>query len=119
MFHEISKEEAISLLSDEYITEILSSTDIKPKSAKELSRIHDIPLAVCYRRIHKLEELGLLKKTEKALTQEGKRVQLYESNLETARVIYEDRDIKAVFELKDGLKEYFGMEKNMKTPALA
>lgn len=117
MFHEISKEEAVSLISDEYVTEILDCTDIKPKSAKKISELKDIPLAVCYRRINKLEDLGLLKKDERALTNEGKRVWLYKSNLETAEIIYEEGDVKAFFKLKDGIEEYFGeKERQGRTP---
>ncbi|MFW6072134.1 MAG: hypothetical protein ACOC6U_01390 [Thermoplasmatota archaeon] len=74
MLDSLDKKETIELLSDDYIPKILAHTHIKPKSAKEIVAKNDFPIAVCYRRIKKLVELGLLSKEERLLTQEGKRV---------------------------------------------
>lgn len=113
MLEKLEKKKVLELLGDDYIPDILSSTHIKPKSAKEISKMNDIPIAICYRRINKLVDLGLLEEDEKALTQEGKRVQLYKSNLKSAHVYYEEGKLKAKFELKDGQVEKFGKEEKI------
>ncbi len=111
MLEGIDKKEALELLSDDYIPDILSSTHIKAKSAKEISKINDIPIAVCYRRINKLVDLGLLEKEERPLTQEGKRVWTYKSNLKEAHIFYEEGKVKAKFEMKSGKVEEIGAKK--------
>lgn len=116
MLHEISKSEAVSLLCDDYVSKILVCTNVKARSTKEISEMEDIPLAVCYRRINKLVDLGLLKKAERVLTNDGKRVWLYESNLKKAAIVYEDANIKAYFKLKDGIEEHFGFEEKYPRP---
>lgn len=110
MLDDLDKKEAIELLSDDYIPKILAHTHLKPKSAKEIAAKNDIPIAVCYRRIKKLVDLGLLSKEERPLTQEGKRVWLYKSNLESAKIFYEDGVLMAEFEMKSGVTETFGKE---------
>ncbi len=114
MLERIDKKEAIELLSDEYIPKILSFTHLKPKSAKEIATKKDIPIAVCYRRLNKLVDVGLLEKEERALTQEGKRVWLYKSNLESASISYEEGKLKARFELSNGEVENFEEEQKVK-----
>lgn len=107
MLENVDKKKAVELLSDDYVVAILSSTHIKAKSAKEISKKNDIPIAVCYRRVNQLVDLGLLEKEERALTQDGKRTWLYKSNLKTAQVSYEEGKLKARFELEDGRTETF------------
>ncbi len=111
MLESVDKEKAVELLSDDYIVAILSSTHIKAKSAKEISKKNDIPIAVCYRRINQLVDLGLLEEEERALTQDGKRIWLYKSNLKTAQISYEEGKLKARFELANGRVETFDDEK--------
>ncbi len=117
MLEKLDKKSALELLGDDYITDILSSTHIKPKSAKEISKRNDIPIAICYRRINKLVKLGFLSEDKKALTQEGKRVQLYKSNLKSAHVYYEEGKLKAKFEFKDGQLQKFGDKIKEKIPS--
>ncbi len=71
--------EASRLVTDEYSAKILVATFKKAKSAIDLSREYGIPIAACYRRIHALERAGLIRCTERALTQKGKRISLYMS----------------------------------------
>src|SRR5207247_4688466 len=66
--------EASRLVTDEYSAKILVATFRKAKSAIDLSREYGIPIAACYRRIHGLERAGLIRCTERALTQKGKRI---------------------------------------------
>ncbi len=72
---------ASKLLSDIYSIKILSSTYNRPRSAQELSLKFDIPIASCYRRIHELEKAGLMCCTSRVLTNKGKRLRLYQSQV--------------------------------------
>ncbi|MGA1822440.1 MAG: transcriptional regulator [Thermoplasmatota archaeon] len=87
------------LLSDEYTVKILTATFSMPRSANYLSVKFDIPIAACYRRIRELEKMGLLAITEKVLTPRGKRVSLYQSNLKSAYLTFENGRLKALLEL--------------------
>ncbi|MCD6275303.1 MAG: winged helix-turn-helix transcriptional regulator [Thermoplasmata archaeon] len=66
----------VSIFMDRYSSQILLGTSTKAKGIRELSREYNIPVTVCYRRIKKLVEIGLLKE-EKI----GKRVK-YRSKIE-------------------------------------
>ncbi len=66
----------VSIFMDRYASQILLGTSARPKGIRELSREYNIPVTVCYRRIKKLVEIGLLQE-EKI----GKRVK-YKSKIE-------------------------------------
>ncbi len=85
---------------DEYAAKILAATYRKPKSAVELSKEYGIPIAICYRRIHKLEEVGFLEEADRVLTQEGKRVSVYEATLKNVQIVFEDGEFKIKVEKK-------------------
>ncbi len=87
------------LLSDEYTVKILTATYSLPRSANYLSVKFDIPIAACYRRIRELENVGLLTIIEKILTPRGKRVSLYQSNLKSAYLTFENGKLKAFLEV--------------------
>ena len=94
--------EASKIVTDEYSAKILIATYTKSMNAIELSRILDIPIAACYRRIHTLEKAGLLKLTERALTRQGKRISMYQSNLKNAYIFLENGKLRVRFELVSG-----------------
>lgn len=83
-----------------YAAKILVATHRKPKSAIQLSKKHGIPIGICYRRIHKLEEAGFLKEADRVLTQDGKRVSVYESTLKNVHIIFEDGNFRIKMEKK-------------------
>lgn len=102
--------DASKLITDEYAAKILVATYRRPKSALDLSHRLGIPIAACYRRIHALEKAGFLSCTEKILTQKGKRMGVYLSNLKNAYIFFEEGKIKVRFELKSGTTENYGGE---------
>ncbi|MHC4183722.1 MAG: ArsR/SmtB family transcription factor [Planctomycetota bacterium] len=102
--------EASKIITDEYTVKILVATYKKPKSALELSHRFGIPMAACYRRIHLLEKFGLLVCVDKVLTQKGKRVRIFLSQLKTAYIFFEKGKLRVRFELKTGSVENFGGE---------
>ena len=100
--------EASRLVTDEYSAKILVATFKKPKSAIDLSREYGIPIAACYRRIHALERAGLIRCTERALTQKGKRISLYMSQLKNAYIFFENGRLRVRFQLATGITKDFG-----------
>ncbi|OYT43958.1 transcriptional regulator [Thermoplasmatales archaeon ex4484_6] len=87
------------MLSDEYTVKILTATFKMPRSANYLSVKFNIPIAACYRRIRELEKMRLIHISEKILTPRGKRVSLYQSNLKSAHLTFENGKLKALLEL--------------------
>ncbi len=95
---------------DTYAAKILVACARKPKHALELSRRLDIPIAACYRRIHVLEKSGLLRPVDRALTQQGKRIALYQSQLKNAYIFFEGGKLRVRFQMITGQVEDFGGE---------
>jgi len=95
---------------DTYAAKILVACSRKPKHALELSSKLNIPIAACYRRIHVLEKAGLLKPVERALTQQGKRIVLYLSQLKNAYVFFEGGRLRVRFQMVTGQFQDFGGE---------
>jgi len=102
--------EACRLIMDTYAAKILVACARKPKHALELSKRLDIPIAACYRRIHVLEKSGLLKAVDRALTQQGKRIMLYQSMLKNAYIFFEGGKLRVRFQMVTGEVEDFGEE---------
>jgi len=86
------------LLTDEYAERILVATQNSPRSVQEISDRYDIPIAACYRKVHELEEAGFLKCAEIVTTPKGKTMKLYQSQLRSAVLMYEDGVFKVKFD---------------------
>ena len=102
--------DACRLIMDTYAAKILVACSRKPKHALELSQKLDIPIAACYRRIHVLESAGLIKPVERVLTQQGKRIALYQSQLKNAYIFFEGGKLRVRFQMITGQVEDFGGE---------
>ena len=100
--------EASRLVTDEYSAKILVATFKRPRSAIDLSREYAIPIAACYRRIHALEKAGLIRCTERALTQKGKRISMYMSQLKNAYIFFENGRLRVRFQMSTGVTKDFG-----------
>ena len=94
--------ETSKLITEEYSAKILLGTMGTPKSAFDLSQDYNIPIAACYRKIHSLEEAGLLVCAEKKLTRAGKRMGYYSSAVLHANITMERHKIHATIILTDG-----------------
>ncbi len=97
--------ETSRLLTEEYTAKILLATMGKPKSAFELSEKLGVPIAACYRKIKILEDSGLIFCVERRLTQAGKRISLYKSNVKNAHIVFERNKIRANIEMIDGTSQ--------------
>jgi len=89
--------DATELLTDMDMEKILLGTYQKSKCAMELSEIHGIPIAACFRKIKALKKKGLLNVTESVRTANGKNVEYYTANLENAYVFYDSGRVKVRF----------------------
>lgn len=78
--------EVSKLLADDYSQKILASTYASPMSAQRLSKICQIPIAACYRRIHELESVGLLGVDKEKEVYKGRKVRLYRCRLRSASI---------------------------------
>ncbi len=105
---ELNPIEAAKIITDETSAKILAATYHRPMSAIELSQKYDIPIAACYRRIHLLESLGVLRAVKRILTPKGKRITIYRSNLKNAYIFFEDGQLKVRFQMANGITEDFG-----------
>ena len=95
------REKVISrLLTDDYAERILVATYFSPKSAQEISEKYDVPIAACYRKIHELEEAGLIMCQRIVTTPKGKSMKLYRSQLRKACIMYEEGVFKVRLEFK-------------------
>ncbi len=94
--------EASKIIADEYAAKILAATYTIPKSAIRLSHDLGIPIAACYRRIRMLERVNLIRCEERVLTQKGKRMSVYVSNLKTAFIFLENGKLRVRLEMKSG-----------------
>src|SRR5438034_8961056 len=86
------------LLTDEYAERILVATQTVSRSVQEISDKYDIPIAACYRKIHELEEAGLLHVAEIVTTPKGKTMNLYRSLLNSAQLVYQNGIFKVKFQ---------------------
>lgn len=110
---EITATNMAYVLGDSYSKTVLTSTHLKPKTAFEISERHGIPIAACYRRIRLLENMGLLRREERLLTQKGKRIWNYLSNVHQFEIFYRDGKIMAKCELRNGYVNTFVGEDNV------
>lgn len=87
-------EENISrLLADEYGGRILTSTYDRSLTVQQISKLCDIPIAVAYRRVGKMEEVGLLRCVGEEEVYRGKKVKLYSCGVKLIKFTFHEGDI--------------------------
>lgn len=85
---EAAKDRVLKALADEYSRSILLSTMQKAKSAVELSAEKNIPISTAYRRLHELQEAGLVAIERSTITEDGKKFDLYRSTVRSVSVSF-------------------------------
>jgi hypothetical protein len=98
----------LNLISNRQISTLLASTYRIPKSVQTLSKIHEIPIAACYRKVKLLEDLGFLRCVELRLNQNAKRVKYYQCQIKNAHFFLEKGMFRARVQLSSGFVEDFG-----------
>jgi len=102
------------ILMDEYNMKILAATSHKAKSARELAFLFDIPMASCYRKIKELVGAGLLKLDSTVLSADGKRYNIYKSQIECITMVYERGQMRLKIDMH--LKPPVEIVRDMATP---
>src|SRR3989339_939770 len=82
--------EVSKLLADGYSQKILAYTYASPMTAQRLSKVCRIPIAACYRRIHELEQAGLVTIDREKEVYKGRKVRLYKCKLKTASIKFQN-----------------------------
>lgn len=82
------KDTVLKALADEYSRAILACIMDKPKSVVEISSECKIPMSTAYRRIHDLEEAGLVHVNGSTISSDGKRYYLYRSGIKAVRTVF-------------------------------
>lgn len=79
----------LNALADEQSRRILAATRHRPTSATDLIHQEGLPSSSAYRRIHELEEEGLLAVARTVLTSEGKKYQMYKATFREVSVKFQ------------------------------
>ena len=89
----------LKLFADEPILRILTASFKNPKTTQELSKQLDIQLAVCYKKIKKLVSEGLVKCVDTKLSNKGKSVRCYQSQVKSAYLFIDSGKVRIRLEL--------------------
>jgi DNA-binding transcriptional ArsR family regulator len=95
------KERILDALGDPAAREILLMLNDAPISAQEMLAANRIPQSTLYRKLHDLQEIGLVGVQRTAITPEGKRVDLYRSLLERLAVEMYGRTLRIEVKYRD------------------
>jgi len=85
---ETAKDRVLKALADEYSRSIILSTIQNSRSAVELSVEKSIPISTAYRRLHELQEAGLVAVERSVVTEDGKRFDLYRSTVKSVGISF-------------------------------
>lgn len=95
------RERILDALGDPASRGILLMLNDAPHSAQEILSANPIPQSTLYRKLHDLQQLGLVGVQRTAITPEGKRVDLYRSLLEELRVDLKGKDLRIQVRFRD------------------
>jgi hypothetical protein len=84
-----SRDDELSrLIADDYAGKILTATYRNPMSVQQISRTCNIPIAVAYRRVAKMEEFSLVKCVGYEEVYRGKKVSYYQCAVNVAKITF-------------------------------
>lgn len=92
-------------LADAYARRILAATVRKAKPVKEISQDTGLPLPTTYRHVNTLMEKGLLVIERSALTEDGKRYDLYRSRIRSARLELDGNGERVAWEGNEAIED--------------
>jgi len=98
MQEDVDQRAAVRLLADEYAGRILSATFDEPRSIQQISRLCDIPIAVAYRRVAAMEELGLIRCAREDESYRGKKVRLYSCAVRSLQLAFREGKMSAIYD---------------------
>lgn len=80
------KDALLQSIADAFAREIILSTMSRAKTIHEISQEHSIPISTCYRRVHELISLRLLRVEKTVITESGKRFETFRSTVKDATI---------------------------------
>jgi DNA-binding IclR family transcriptional regulator len=83
----------LEALADEQSARILAATAHQPRSVMDLIREEGIPSSSAYRRVHDLEESGLVVVGRTVLTSDGKTYSMYKATFRELTVTFQAGEI--------------------------
>jgi hypothetical protein len=89
----------IRTVLDAYAFQILVTIHAREATAFDLSRRLGIPIVACYRRLRRLEELGIIAPSRVTMSSAGHPIRLFRSHLRSAQIAFEDGRLVARVEL--------------------
>lgn len=92
-------------LSDPYARRVLAVCVKAPKAVKDISQETGLPLATAYRHVNALVERGVLVVERSAMTQDGKKYDLYRSRVRSARIEVDGGGERVVWEPNEAIEE--------------
>jgi DNA-binding IclR family transcriptional regulator len=92
-------------LSDEYSRQVLAACVKDAKAVKDISAKTGMPLPTTYRHVNDLVARGLLIVERSAMTEDGKRYELYRSRIKSARLEFDASGSRVVWEPNGPVEE--------------
>jgi|SRR5579871_5358042 len=80
------KDALLHAMADEFARKILLSTMLRAKTIQEIADEDRIPISTCYRRVHELVTLRLLRVEQTIVNDTGKKFELFRSLIKDALV---------------------------------
>ncbi|HYB04504.1 MAG TPA: helix-turn-helix domain-containing protein [Nitrososphaerales archaeon] len=87
------KEALLEALGDDYARKILIATVSQAKSADEIARDNGIPVSTCYRRVHELLSVRLLRIEQTIISDSGKKYETFRSTVKDATINFSSNEI--------------------------
>lgn len=92
-------------LSDAYARRVLAVCVKAAKPVKDISHETGLPLATAYRHVNQLVEAGVLVIERSAMTEDGKKYDLYRSRVRSARIEIDASGERIVWEPNEAIEE--------------
>jgi predicted transcriptional regulator len=87
------KDALLQALGDDYARKILVATVSQAKSIDEIARDSEIPVSTCYRRVHELLSLRLLRIEKTIIKDSGKKYETFRSAVKDAIINFSSNEI--------------------------
>jgi DNA-binding transcriptional ArsR family regulator len=91
-------DEILSILNDEISRKIIKKLTDEEFTIQQLSTSLDVPQSSTYRKIRKLEDLDLIKKSKVVRTQDGSDENYYKSKVYRIVVTFQDGELSYIVE---------------------
>jgi hypothetical protein len=110
------KDALLQSMADEFARKILLSTMSHAKTIQEIAEGDRIPISTCYRRVHELVSLRLLRVDQTIITESGKKFELYRSLIKDAVVNFSSTELSVEVTLipREPEERLSGMWKSMR-----